>query len=113
MVRKVWKPGDIITTEDYNYIENNSMILGAYRLPATITDSDSEMKVTINMSYSQITQLLKQGIICYFMSDNPSMIEYIMHFDDSESCLGSKYGLSFYPSDETPNTMVAYQHELL
>lgn len=111
MVRKIWKPGDIITTEDYNYIENNSTILGAYRLPVTFTVSNDETIITISMSYSQIAQLLKQGVICYFISNNPPIIEYIMRFDDNESCLEGMHGLYFYPSDETPNTMVAYYYQ--
>ena len=60
MNKTVWYPGDIITTEKWNKINNNLSILGALQLQITEVENeelslskaiDNESIYTINKSY--------------------------------------------------------------
>ena len=127
MSKIIWNPGDIITTEKWNKINNNaSPILGAYQLPIEIGESFelqgnsflNSYEVTINKSFEEITNLLKQGIICYFYyqpEQNYNFIalatEFIEYDNDSSITFfdySSMYEITFYPSYENSNVMINY-----
>ena len=107
MKNKIWKPGDIITTADWNYIKDNSSILGAYRLPIALNENGF---ITINMSYNQITTLLKQGIICYYIQEvtdeNMININFIIGFNDSVNSISDSNSITFIQSSQNPNIMI-------
>ena len=77
MKKNVWYPGDIITTEKWNRINNNISLPGAYKLPITIEEASGEgpreinssYNITINKSFNEIINLIKQGVICYFVTE--------------------------------------------
>lgn len=79
MNKTVWYPGDIITTEKWNKINNNLSILGALQLQVTEVGNE-ELPLpkkeaggsiyTINKSYKEVIDLIKKGVLCYIvMSD--------------------------------------------
>ena len=130
MSKTIWNPGDIITTEKWNRINNNSSpILGAYQLPIEIGESfeiDDQpflksYKITINKSFEEITNLLKQGIICYFYYQPEQDYNFIalatefIEYDDDNGVItffdyGSFNGITFYPSYENSNIMINYNN---
>lgn len=78
MNKTVWYPGDIITTEKWNKINNNLSILGALQLQVTKVENEelplpkviNESIYTINKSYKEVIDLIKKGVLCYIvMSD--------------------------------------------
>ena len=130
MSKTIWNPGDIITTEKWNRINNNaSPILGAYQLPIEIGESFemtgnsflNSYKITINKSFEEIVDLLKQGIICYFFyqpDENSYQIALVSNFIDyddekSISFLNFNYfsTITFYPSQENSNIMINYNDQ--
>ena len=130
MSKTIWNPGDIITTEKWNRINNNaSPILGAYQLPIEIGESFemtgnsflNSYKITINKSFEEIVDLLKQGIICYFfyfLDENSYQIALVSNFIDyddekSISFLNFNYfsTITFYPSQENSNIMINYNDQ--
>lgn len=131
MSKTIWNPGDIITTEKWNKINNNaSPILGAYQLPIEIENEIESMtklssssflnsyEITINKSFEEITNLLKQGIICYFYYQPDENSYYIAlatgftDFSDGGPITFFDYNslekITFYPSYENPNVMINY-----
>lgn len=131
MSKTIWNPGDIITTEKWNRINNNaSPILGAYQLPIEIgNEIESAIKlgssiflnsyeITINKSFEEITNLLKQGIICYFYYQ-PEQNFYFIALATGFADFGN-YGpitffdynsfetITFQPSYENSNVMINY-----
>lgn len=129
MSKTIWNPGDIITTEKWNRINNNaSPILGAYQLPIEIGNEIENIEkgssssflnnyeITINKSFEEITNLLKQGIICYFYYQPEPNNYFIVlatgftndgriSFFDYYSSLDT---ITFYSSYENPNVMINY-----
>lgn len=77
MNKTVWYPGDIITTEKWNKINNNLSILGALQLQVTeIENEESSIAreninsgsiYTINKSYKEVIDLIKKGVLCYIV----------------------------------------------
>ena len=95
--KTIWNPGDIITQEKWDNINNNLSILGAYQLPVTIEEREgtqpkkvsnlkryqfSNFNIIIHKSYDEITKLLKQGVICWYYNSLNRTINYITQFDD-------------------------------
>ena len=133
MSKTIWNPGDIITTEKWNRINNNaSPILGAYQLPIEIgneIESTSKKEnlssflnsyeITINKSFEEITNLLKQGVICYFYyqpEQGSNFIAFVTEFTEHNNNDGfitffdydSINLITFYSSYENPNIMINY-----
>ena len=94
--KTTWNPGDIITQEKWDNINNNLSILGAYQLPVTIEEREIEKKtlnnynITIHKSYSEIAKLLKQGTICWYYNNLAGTIDYIIQFDDLNKTLNDE-----------------------
>ena len=128
MSKTIWNPGDIITTEKWNKINNNaSPILGAYQLPIEIGHGIKSMtkdgsssflnsyEITINKSFEEITNLLKQGIICYFYyqpEQGYNGVALARGFSDNGIIvfLDSDFfnTINFYSSYENSNVMINY-----
>ena len=131
MSKTIWNPGDIITTEKWNRINNNSSpILGAYQLPIEIGNEIENMptkggsssflkKITINKSFEEINNLLKQGVICYFYyqpGQNYNFIALATNFtkyNDNNGSItffnyDSQKSIVFHSSYENPNVMINY-----
>lgn len=103
--KTIWNPGDIITQEKWDNINNNLSILGAYQLPVTIEEleqgpikkvnnlkkafSSPSFNITIHKSYNEITKLLKQGVICWYFNNLDGTINYITQFNDQDKTLNS------------------------
>lgn len=103
--KTIWNSGDIITQEEWNNINNNLSIIGAYQLPVTIeegnaaTEGTSLLKfvsssstiynITIYKSYNEIIKLLKQGIICYFYNNLNGEIVYITNYNNTNKTLNN------------------------
>lgn len=90
--KTIWNPGDIITQEKWNNINNNLSILGAYQLPVTIEEVNGKVTVqntTIHKSYDEITKLLKQGVICWYFNNIDGRINYITEFNDQNRTLNN------------------------
>lgn len=108
--KTIWNPGDIITQEKWDNINNNLSILGAYQLPVTIEEAEEEetskkvnnlkaatlpsspsFNITIHKSYNEITKLLKQGVICWYYNNLDGAINYITQFNDQGKTLNNNY----------------------
>ena len=73
----LWKKGDIITQERFNYIKQSYAGLPkSYRVPITA----NETGITINITINEILELLKLGYILYTMEESESAIyiDYIV-----------------------------------
>lgn len=110
--KTIWNPGDIITQEKWDNINNNLSILGAYQLPVTIiakptpkvSTSDSQYNIIIHKSYNEIIKLLKQGVICWYYNNLNGTINYIVQFDDFEKTLNTKDNRFHFNGTEMTNT---------
>ena len=76
MNKTVWYPGDIITIEKWNKINNNLSILGALQLQVTKVENEElpspkkgsiKSIYTINKSYKEVIDLIKNGVLCYIV----------------------------------------------
>lgn len=109
--KTIWNPGDIITQEKWDNINNNLSILGAYQLPVTIEEKEEEQpkkisnlklsqsssfNITIHKSYNEITKLLKQGVICWYFNNLNGTINYITRFYDQNKRLNDSGERTFY-----------------
>lgn len=114
--KTIWNPGDIITQEKWDNINNNLSILGAYQLPVTIEEKEetqpkkisnlklsqsSNFNITIHKSYDEITKLLKQGVICWYFNNLDSTINCIDQFDDQNKKLNE--GMFYFNGTEMTN----------
>lgn len=113
--KTIWNPGDIITQEKWDNINNNLSLVGAYQLPITIEENGSssiETKVkpvdpipvkttsiTIHKTYDEIFEILKQGIICYYYDNSQKYIYYITEADDTNKTLKDSQNTIFYNDD--------------
>lgn len=114
--KTIWNPGDIITQEKWDNINNNLSIIGAYQLPVTIEEvevtpsdtpilkssvsssvSSTDYKITIHKSYNEIIKLLKQGIICYLYNNLNGVIIYISNYNNTHKTLNNDL---FYEENE-------------
>ena len=116
--KTIWNPGDIITQEKWNNINNNLSILGAYQLPVTIEEREetqpkkvsnlkgyqsSNFNITIHKSYNEITKLLKQGVICWYFNNLDSTINYIIQFNDEDRILQDENKNFYFNGTEMTN----------
>lgn len=118
--KTIWNPGDIITQEKWDNINNNLSILGAYQLPVTIEEkeeeeqpkkvsnlkwaqSSSNFNITIHKSYDEITKLLKQGVICWYFNNLKGIINYIIQFDDQNKTLNDGQRTFYFYGTEMAN----------
>ncbi len=111
--KTIWNPGDIITQEKWDNINNNLSILEAYQLPVTIEKVEEKkgqikkvnnlkiepssppspfpalpvFNITIHKSYNEISKLLKQGIICWYFNNLDGTVNYINQFNDQDKTL--------------------------
>ena len=96
--KTIWNPGDIITQEKWDNINNNLSILGAYQLPVTVEEKEEEasraalvsnsFNITIHKTYNEIVKLLKQGVICWYYNNLNGTINYILQYFDEDKTLG-------------------------
>lgn len=130
MKKNIWYPGDIITTEKWNRINNNISLPGAYKLSITVEEVSSEsseekklvstsQNITISKSFNEIINLIKQGIICYFVIETDfggetelqHNIFIASSFNISNSSIGFQSGedsQTFYISQLDPTKMVNF-----
>lgn len=112
--KTIWNPGDIITQEKWNNINNNLSILGAYQLPVTIEEPEeiegpikkvNNLKITIHKSYNEIVKLLKQGVICWYFNNLDGTINYINQFNDQDKTLNE--GEFYFNGTEMTNEEIS------
>ena len=76
--KTIWRPGDIITSEKWNKIVNNTSIELARKLPVNFPNNPGN-PITISISSPNLINLFTKGITCWFFDD--SFIYYLNSYD--------------------------------
>ena len=121
MNKTVWYPGDIITTEKWNKINNNLSILGALQLQITEVENeelslskaiDNESIYTINKSYKEVIDLIKKGVCCYIVMSDIYTEENIVISAYYDIEIATSYNTSsqaiFFTSNNSPIATIFY-----
>lgn len=122
MNKTIWYPGDIITTEKWNKINNNLSILGALQLqvtkvgneesPILRVNANSGSIYTINKSYKEVIDLIKKGVLCYVVMSNTYTEENTVIAAYYDIVTATSYNTSshaiFFTSNKSPVATIFY-----
>ena len=80
--KSIWNSGDIITTEKWNNIKNNTSLINTYQLPVTCEWNvmNEELHITINKSYNEILNLIQNGVLCYYIENYNNQEEFYIDY---------------------------------